>query len=107
MRNKASRLRFASQSAGMSTMASRDHQNRSEKQARHERPDHGEQSAASLGHQGREHGRDRSGTDERHDGKSRTAGGADGAGGAPRSQGQAQANRDKPATHENRGHGGR
>lgn len=85
-------------------MATRDHNNRSEKQEGHVPPNHGVQRAESMGHQGGEHGQDRSGTDERGDGKSRSSGGGDGAGGAPKAQGQGQAN--KGVGHgENRGHG--
>jgi hypothetical protein len=49
--------------------------------------------------------RDRSGTDERHDGKGRQNGGGDGAGGAPKKQGQGQANKGVDNHHQNRGHG--
>ena len=59
------------------------------------------------GHQGEEDQRDRSGTDERHDGKSRQNGGGDGAGGAPKQQGQGQANKGIDSKGQNRGHGGR
>jgi hypothetical protein len=76
----------------MSPMVARNHNNRSEKQKGHEpveasgSPDFG-------------------GTDERHDGKSRQNGGGDGAGGAPKKQGQGQANKGVDNHHQNRGHG--
>src|SRR4051812_5841621 len=47
----------------------------------------------------------RCGTDERHDGKSRINGGGDGAGGAPKKQGQGQANKNVDNKGQNRGHG--
>ena len=76
-------------------MTSRNHNNRSEKQKGH------------MPVQGNEDQRDRPGTDERHDGKSRQNGGGDGAGGAPKQQGQGQANKGVDNKGQNRGHGGR
>lgn len=86
-------------------MVSRNHDNRSEKQKGHGHGSAGAPHGASEGHQGRETARDRSGTDERHDGKSRNAGGGDGAGGAPRTQGQGEANAGGSTPKQNRGHG--
>jgi len=51
--------------------------------------------------------RDRSGTDERHDGKGRQNGRGDGAGGAPKKQRQEQANKGVENHHQNRGPGRR
>ena len=86
-------------------MVSRNHNNRSEKQKGHAPVHEGAHPATSQqGHHGTETMRDRSGTDERHDGKSRTNGGADGAGGAPKKQGQGQANKGANTHHQNRGH---
>ncbi len=85
-------------------MVTRDHNNRSEQQKGHT-PDHdGKQKAESQGHQASAKSEDRSGTDERHDGKSRNDGGGDGAGGAPKKQGQGQANKGVDNHHQNRGH---
>ncbi|MDB5512597.1 MAG: hypothetical protein JWR08_2080 [Enterovirga sp.] len=87
-------------------MVARNHNNRSEKQKGHVPVEEGVQAAASHeGHQGSERARDRTGTDERHDGKSRQNGGGDGAGGAPKQQGQGQANKGVDNQHQNRGHG--
>ena len=90
-------------------MASRNHNNRSEKQKGHTPDRSGEQTTSSTnqGHQGHEAGgtQDRPGTDERHDGESRQNGGGDGAGGAPRQQGQGQANKGVDNKGQNRGHG--
>ena len=87
-------------------MATRNHNNRSEKQKGHMPVHEGAHPATSQqGHQGNETMRDRSGTDERHDGKSRQNGGGDGAGGAPKKQGQGQANKGVDNHGENRGHG--
>ena len=89
-------------------MVTRNHNNRSEKQKGHTPLHQGEHPATSQeGHHGSETERDRSGTDERHDGKSRINGGGDGAGGAPKKQGQGQANKGMLGKHQNRGHGGR
>ncbi|WP_293865305.1 hypothetical protein [uncultured Alsobacter sp.] len=85
-------------------MTVRNHNNRSEKQKGHQPLDMtGQENPASQGHQGRERGgtQDRSGTDERHDGRGRQNGGGDGAGGAPKVQGQGGHH-----GHQNRGHGG-
>ncbi len=86
-------------------MVARNHENRSEKQKGHLPPHDDVQRARSQGHQGGQSGSDRSGTDERHDGRSRTNGGGDGAGGAPKAQGQGQANKGVDNHHQNRGHG--
>lgn len=87
-------------------MSTRDHNNRSEKQKGHTAVHEGAHPATSQqGHQGVETARDRSGTDERHDGKGRQNGGGDGAGGAPKAQGQGQANKGADNRGENRGHG--
>lgn len=86
-------------------MTTRNHNNRSEKQKSHHPEHDGVQRASSEGSQGTQHGRDRSGEDERHDGRSRQNGGGDGAGGAPKSQGQGQANKGVDNHHQNRGHG--
>lgn len=75
-------------------MVTRNHNNRSEKQKGH----------APL-HQGTEVAQDHGGTDERHDGKGRNNGRGDGAGGAPKKQGQGQANKGVDNRHQNRGHG--
>lgn len=86
-------------------MVSRNHNNRSEKQKGHVPVHQGAHPATSQeGHQGSETMRDRSGTDERHDGKSRNNGGGDGAGGAPKKQGQGQANKGVDDQGQNRGH---
>jgi hypothetical protein len=90
-------------------MSTRNHNNRSEKQKGHV-PNHEAEAnvnTASQGHHGDERGgtQDRSGTDERHDGKSRQNGGGDGAGGASKQQGQGQAR--NPTPGQQRGHGGR
>jgi hypothetical protein len=86
-------------------MVTRNHNNRSEKQKDHVPVHEGAHSARSYeGHQGSETMRDRSGTDERHDGKSRQNGGGDGAGGAPKKQGQGQANKDVDNHHQSRNH---
>lgn len=63
---------------------------------------------AAQGHQGDTDGAQmsRSGVDRRNDGRSPQNGGGDGAGGAPRVQGQGQANRGERPDHQNRGHGG-
>lgn len=86
-------------------MTVRDHNNRSEKQKGHVPTAQGGANAndASQGHQGRERGgtQDRSGTDQRLDGKGRQNGGGDGAGGAPKTQGQGGHH-----DHQNRGTGG-
>lgn len=89
-------------------MTTRNHNNRSEKRKGHV-PDHEAQqnaNPANQGHQGAERGatQDRSGADERHDGKGRQNGGGDGAGGAPKKQGQGQAH--NPTPGQTRGHGG-
>ncbi len=73
-------------------MTTRDHQNRSEKRKGHT-PDsraQADRNPANQGHQGRERGATQSlsGSDDRQDSKSRSNGGGDGAGGAPRTQGQ-------------------
>ncbi len=73
-------------------MSTRNHNNRSEKQKGHTPDRTGSQQGLT-------------GTDERHDGKSRINGGGDGAGGAPKKQGQGQANKDVIGKHQNRGHG--
>ncbi len=87
-------------------MVARDHNNRSEKQKGHMPVQEGVHAATSqAGHQGTETLRDRSGTDERQDGKGRQNGGGDGAGGAPKKQGQGQANKGVDNHHQNRGHG--
>ncbi|MBV9078679.1 MAG: hypothetical protein JO048_14505 [Methylobacteriaceae bacterium] len=87
-------------------MSTRDHNNRSEKQKGHAPVQAGEPPATAHGGQHGDHeGRDRSGTDSRQDGKSRQNGGGDGAGGAPKAQGQGQANKGVDNHHENRGHG--
>jgi hypothetical protein len=88
-------------------MSKRNHNNRSEKQKGHA-PVHDGPPAATThgGQQGEEkQARDRSGTDSRQDGKSRHNGGGDGAGGAPKTQGQGQANKGVDNHHQNRGHG--
>ena len=75
-------------------MVARNHNNRSEKQKGHMPVHEGAHPSTSQeGHQGNEDQRDRSGTDERHDGKSRQNGGGDGAGGAPKQQGQGRPTR--------------
>ena len=73
-------------------MTVRDHNNRSEKQKGHvplkqgeARPERGQPGASGPGARGTQA---RSGADERHDGRGRQDGGGDGAGGAPRVQGQ-------------------
>jgi len=87
-------------------MVSRNHNNRSEKQKGHTPIHQGVRPSTSQeGHQGSETMRDLSGTDERHDGKSRNSGGGDGAGGAPKKQGQGQANKGVDNKGQNRGHG--
>lgn len=87
-------------------MVTRNHNNRSEKQKGHRSVDESEHPAiAAGGHQGSETMRDRSGTDGRQDGKGRQDGGGDGAGGAPKQQGQGQANKGSDNHHQNRGHG--
>ena len=87
-------------------MVTRNHNNRSEKQKGHVPVSEGAHPPTSQhGHQGNETLRDRSGTDERHDGKSRINGGGDGAGGAPKTQGQGQANKGVNNHHQNRGRG--
>ena len=87
-------------------MSTRHHNNRSEKQKGHAPvPQGAHPSTSQEGHQGSETLRDRSGTDERHDGKSRINGGGDGAGGAPKKQGQGQANKNVDNKGQNRGHG--
>jgi hypothetical protein len=73
-------------------MVARNHNNRSEKQKGHESVEAGGS-------------KELSGTDERHDGKGRQNGGGDGAGGAPKKQGQGQANKGVDNHHQNRGHG--
>ena len=73
-------------------MVARNHKNRSEKQKGHAPVEAG--GSPDMG-----------GTDERHDGKGRQNGGGDGAGGAPKKQGQGQANKGVDNHHQNRGHG--
>jgi hypothetical protein len=70
-------------------MVSRNHNNRSEKQKGHV-PD-----SSARGDDGSSHSTDAGP-------KSR----GDGGGGAPRQQGQAQANKDDAGSNQNRGHGG-
>lgn len=92
-------------------MVSRNHNNRSEKMKGHTPTgqDEGEQNhhPSSQGHQGDTDGAQmgRAGADRRNDGRSPHNGGGDGAGGAPKVQGQGQANKDRPGDHQNRGHG--
>ena len=92
-------------------MSTRKHNNRSEKQKGHVPvgQDHGEQdhNPSAQGHQGDTHGAQmgRSGTDRANDGRSPHNGGGDGAGGAPKQQGQGQANKGLQGKHQNRGHG--
>lgn len=87
-------------------MSTRHHNNRSEKQKGHVAVQEGAHPATSQqGHQGIETLRDRSGRDERQDGKSRHNGGGDGAGGAPKKQGQGQANKGIDNHHQGRNHG--
>ncbi len=93
-------------------MVSRNHDNRSEKRKGH-RPlgqaeGAQESNPAASGHQGDTEGltQSRAGVDRRNDSKSPQNGGADGAGGAPRQQGQGQANKHADNRGENRGHGG-
>jgi len=74
-------------------MVTRNHNNRSEKQKGHTGVGEGSNAAP-----------DRGGSDERHDGKSRINGGGDGAGGAPKKQGQGQANKAIDNQGQNRGH---
>lgn len=73
-------------------MTVRDHNNRSEKNKGHTPLGRNEANLneASQGHQGHERGgtQARTGADERHDAKGRQDGGGDGAGGAPKHQGQ-------------------
>ena len=94
-------------------MVSRNHNNRSEKMKGHTPTgqDHGAQEhhPSSQGHQGGADGAQtsRAGTDSRNDGKSPQNGGGDGVGGAPKVQGQGQANKGVNNQHQNRGHGGR
>ncbi|WP_375459986.1 hypothetical protein [uncultured Enterovirga sp.] len=75
-------------------MVTRNHNNRSEKQKGHVPVEDGAQAS-----------QDHAGIDERHDGKGRQNGGGDGAGGAPKAQGQGQANKGVDNHHQNRGHG--
>lgn len=87
-------------------MVARDHNNRSEKQKGHAAVHEGAHPATSQqGHQGTETSRDRDGIDARQDGKSRQNGGGDGAGGAPKQQGQGQANKGVDNHHQGRNHG--
>jgi hypothetical protein len=91
-------------------MVSRNHNNRSEKQKGHTPvgQDTGaqEHNPAAQGHQGGSGAQmSRDGVDRANDGKSPQNGGGDGAGGAPRQQGQGQANKHVDNHHENRGHG--
>ena len=92
-------------------MVSRNHNNRSEKQKGHMLVDQdaGEQerNPAAQGHQGDTFGAQmsRRGVDPRNDGRSPQNGGGDGAGGAPKQQGQGQANKGVKNNHQNRGHG--
>jgi len=90
-------------------MASRNHNNRSEKQKGRTPDRAGAQTTNSTnqGHQGHQAGgaQDRPGTDERHDGESRQNGGGDGAGGAPKQQGQGQVNKGVDNKGQNHGHG--
>ncbi len=90
-------------------MVSRNHNNRSEKQKGHTPDGEAEHNlnASNQGHQGQERGgtQDRPATDERHDSEGRQNGGGDGAGGAPKQQGQGQANKGVLGKHQNRGHG--
>jgi len=87
-------------------MVTRNHNNRSEKQKGHVPVKEGPHPPTSQGgHHGLETMRDRSGSDERHDGKSRINGGGDGAGGAPKKQGQGQANKGVDNRQQTRGHG--
>jgi hypothetical protein len=92
-------------------MVSRNHNNRSEKMKGHTPTgqNHGEQdhNPSSQGHQGHADRAQmgRSGTDSANDSNSPHNGGGDGAGGAPRQQGQGQANKDVENKHQQRGHG--
>ncbi len=86
-------------------MVARSHNNRSEKQKGHVPVQDGAHGPSHEGHQGVETARDRSGADGRQDGKGRQNGGGDGAGGAPKQQGQKQANKGLDNHHQNRGHG--
>lgn len=91
-------------------MTSRNHNNRSEKMKGHVPvgQDSGTQdiNPSAQGHQGNTEGAQmsRSGVDRRNNSNSPQNGGGDGAGGAPKVQGQGQANKGKPATHQTRGH---
>lgn len=93
-------------------MTSRNHNNRSEKRQGHTPTgqDAGAQdhNPSAQGHQGDTEGAqvERAGVDRRNNSMSPQNGGGDGAGGAPRQQGQGQANKNDDAG-ENRGHGGR
>lgn len=78
-------------------MTSRDHDNRSDKQK-------GQDDGPSRGTQGEGHQSPQS-EESRNDGTSSQNGGGDGAGGAPRQQGQGQANKDAGTRQQNRGHG--
>lgn len=73
-------------------MTDRDHDNRSEKNNGHATlaAQNANHKVSSKGHQGTERGgtQARSGADQRHDGKGHQDGGGDGAGGAPKAQGQ-------------------
>ena len=87
-------------------MATRNHNNRSEKMKGHQPVHDGPAPPTVHGGQHGQHAtRDREGTDDRQDGKSRHNGGGDGAGGAPKAQGQGQANKGVDNHHQNRGHG--
>lgn len=92
-------------------MVARNHNNRSEKRKGHvpRGDDTGEQevNTASQGHQGDTFGAQmsRPGVDPRNEGRSPQNGGGDGAGGAPKQQGQGQANKHVDNQHQNRGHG--
>jgi hypothetical protein len=91
-------------------MVSRNHNNRSEKQKGHtpsgQDQGEGERNPAAQGHQGGQGAQmNRAGVDRTNDGTSPQNGGGDGAGGAPRQQGQGQANKDVDNHHQNRGHG--
>lgn len=89
-------------------MTTRNHNNRSNKMKGNMPVHEGLHPATSQqGHQGTETGRDRTGMDDSFDGKSIQNGGGDGAGGAPKKQGQGQANKGVDNHHQNRGHGGR
>jgi hypothetical protein len=61
---------------------------------------------SAQGHQGGDGAQmSRAGVDRKNDGKSPQNGGGDGAGGAPKQQGQGQANKHVDNRHQNRGHG--